>query len=59
MVGPHIHAVSIGKISSPVDIEEVAGLLATLEHSAGIEEGSIGLIPWIETSGRFPIPRYK
>lgn len=50
VVGPHIHAVSIGKISSPVDIDEVAGLLATLEHRAGIDEGSIALIPWIETA---------
>lgn len=50
VVGPHIYGVSVGKISSVADIEHVSGILSKLEADAGLEEGSIRLIPWIETA---------
>lgn len=50
VVGPAIRGVSIGKIQTPSDISEVSKLIARLETRAGLEIGSIQLIPWIETA---------
>jgi citrate lyase subunit beta/citryl-CoA lyase len=50
VVGPDIDAVSIGKIRTPTDISEVSQMIALLERERGIDEGTIRLIPWIETT---------
>ena len=50
VVGPHIYGVSVGKISSVEEVEHVSGILSRLESSAGLEDGKIRLVPWIETA---------
>ena len=50
VVGEHIFGVSVGKIYTPGDIAEICGKLEALERKAGIEVGSVGLLPWIETA---------
>ena len=50
VVGPSVFGVSIGKIDSPSDIDEIAVLLTRLERRAGLGLGSVKLIPWIETA---------
>ena len=50
VVGPLIQGVSVGKIDSAEDIQKVSAMLDSLEASAGLEHGAVGLIPWIETA---------
>ncbi len=50
VVGPHIWGISIGKISSPGDISTVSLMLDGLEAAAGLDAGSIRIIPWIEST---------
>jgi citrate lyase subunit beta/citryl-CoA lyase len=50
VVGPDIDAVSIGKIRTPTDISEVSQLIGALEQERGMELGTVGLVPWIETA---------
>ncbi len=50
VVGPHVLGISVGKIDSAEDVRRVARLLDSLEPAAGLESGSIRLIPWIETA---------
>ena len=48
--GEHVFGVSVGKIETPEDIATVSGKLDALERKAGIDSGSIRLVPWIETA---------
>ena len=50
VVGPHVQGVSVGKIDSAEDVRQVSRMLDSLEAAAGLERGSVGLIPWIETA---------
>ncbi len=50
VVGPHIAAISIGKVRDQSDIEQLSELLSTAERAAGVTVGSIGILPWIETA---------
>ncbi len=50
IVGPDIDAVSIGKIRTPTDISEVSQMIGALERERGVDDGTIRLIPWIETA---------
>ena len=50
VVGPYIYGVSIGKIDVPGDIRAVSELIGRLEREAGLEEGRIKLIPWLESA---------
>ncbi len=50
VVGPRIFGVSVGKIQTPEDIEAVSSIIERLEKRAGIEVGSVRLVPWIETA---------
>jgi citrate lyase subunit beta/citryl-CoA lyase len=50
IVGPHVDAVSIGKIRGAADISTVSNLIANLERRAGLDVGRVMLIPWIETA---------
>lgn len=50
VVGPYITGISIGKIYTPEDIDQIDEILSVLETKSGITEGSIKLIPWIETA---------
>ena len=50
VVGPHVRGISVGKIDTPDDVHAVAELLASLETRAGIESGSLRMIPWLESA---------
>ena len=50
VVGPYIVAISIGKIRSADDIAMVHGILSELEADCGIEVGTVGILPWLETA---------
>lgn len=50
VVGPHIYGISIGKINEPADIHEVSELIGSLERRAGLPEGQIKMIPWLESA---------
>ncbi len=50
MVGPHIAAVTVGKIGSAWEVVQVCAVLDGLERAAGRPVGSTRLLPWIETA---------
>jgi len=50
VVGPSIYGISIGKIDDPDDIRKVSDLIGKLEIKAGVEPGSLKLIPWLESA---------
>ena len=50
VVGPYIVGISIGKVKTDNDIAVVDGMLSELEVDRGIEAGSIGILPWLETA---------
>ena len=50
VVGPHIAAVTVGKIGSAWEVAQVCAVLTVLERAAGRPEGSTRLVPWIETA---------
>ena len=50
VVGPHIDGISIGKIDEPEDIHTVSGLIGDLETAAGLDQGHIRIIPWLESA---------
>ena len=50
VVSPDLAGISIGKGNTAWDMQQVDQLLAPLETKAGMEAGSIKVIPWIETA---------
>ena len=50
VVGEQVFGVSVGKIETPQDIATISAKLDALEGRAGIEVGSVRLVPWIETA---------
>ena len=50
VVGPHLYGVSIGKGESAQDIRECDRLMDAAEAEAGLEPGTLKLIPWIENA---------
>ncbi len=50
VVTPEVTAISIGKIAGPDDIAVTDTMLTAHERATGIAEGSVGLLPWIETA---------
>ncbi len=50
VVGPGLSGISLGKVESPWDIQEAERILGPLEARAGLEPGSVGIIPWIENA---------
>ncbi|MDZ7378629.1 MAG: CoA ester lyase [candidate division KSB1 bacterium] len=50
VVGPYSYGVSVGKVSTPRDVEIIADTLARLELQAGIPVGQTRLVPWLETA---------
>ena len=50
IVGPHIYGISIGKINTPADIKIVSDHISLLEQKAGLNEGHIKMIPWLESA---------
>lgn len=50
VVGPHLHAVLLPKITDAADVVEVAERLAWFEGRAGLERGHVRIWPIIETA---------
>ncbi len=50
VVGPNIFGVSVGKVGSGEDIRRISDAIELVESKAGLEPGSVRLIPWIETA---------
>jgi citrate lyase subunit beta/citryl-CoA lyase len=50
VVGPNVYGVTVGKVRSAWDIEQVSTILGGLEEKAGIEIGHTRLIPWLESA---------
>ena len=50
VVSPDLAGISIGKGDTKWDLQQVDRLLAPMEANAGIEAGSLRVIPWIETA---------
>ena len=50
VVCPELRGVSLGKVESVRDIRTLDALLRPLEAAAGLEVGSLWIIPWIETA---------
>lgn len=50
VAGPDLYGISLGKPESVWDVREADRILGAAEASAGLEPGSIKLIPWIENA---------
>jgi len=47
---PGVWGISIGKVQTPADIDAISAAMTAAERGAGIEAGSLRLVPWIETA---------
>lgn len=50
VVGPNVYGVTVGKVTSAWEIEQVSAILDGLEEQAGVEIGHTRLIPWLESA---------
>ena len=50
VIGPGLYGFSVGKTESVWDLQEIDRIIGPLEASAGLEPGSIRVIPWIESA---------
>jgi citrate lyase subunit beta / citryl-CoA lyase len=50
VVGPHIYAVSVGKVRTPADVSAMSQRIGALEARSGLTLGSVKVVPWIETA---------
>lgn len=50
IAGPFIQGISIGKIHSAEDIQQVDALLQAQEISSGLQTNSLKIIPWLESA---------
>ena len=50
VVGPNVYGVTVGKVQSAWEIEQVSSILDGLEEQAGVEVGHTRLIPWLESA---------
>jgi citrate lyase subunit beta/citryl-CoA lyase len=50
VVGPDVWGISIGKITSAADISTISNMIGRLEAIAGLDFGTVRMIPWIETT---------
>jgi citrate lyase subunit beta/citryl-CoA lyase len=50
VVSPMIFGVSVGKVRNAGDISAISQLIGDLERRAGLELGTLRLLPWIETA---------
>jgi len=50
LVRAGVWGISVGKVDSAADISRISATLAGFEAQAGLERGSLRLIPWIETA---------
>lgn len=50
VVGPHVYGVSVGKVDDVDILNNVSALIADAESRAGLADGSVRLVPWIESA---------
>ncbi len=50
VMGPGLYGISLGKTESAWDLREADRIIGPLEAAAGLEPGSIKVIPWIESA---------
>ena len=50
VIGPGLYGFSVGKTESVWDLQEIDRIIGPLEASAGLEPGSVRVIPWIESA---------
>ena len=50
VVSPNLYGISVGKTESEWDIKEIDEIIAAAERTAGLDIGTIKLIPWIESA---------
>lgn len=50
VTSPAIFGISVGKVRTPGDIAAIAKLIGAAEKRAGLPEGQLKLLPWIETA---------
>ena len=50
VIGPDLYGVSVGKTESSWDIQEIDRIIGPYEAAAGLEPGTIKLVPWIESA---------
>jgi citrate lyase subunit beta / citryl-CoA lyase len=50
VAAPGVWGISIGKVESAADISRISATLARTERAAGLEIGSLRIVPWIETA---------
>ena len=50
IVSPDLYGISLGKVESTWNIRDVDRILSSIEPQAGVERGSIKIIPWIESA---------
>jgi citrate lyase subunit beta/citryl-CoA lyase len=50
VVGPHVYAVSVGKVRTAADVSAVSQRVGALEARSGLALDTVKLVPWIETA---------
>lgn len=50
VISPDLYGVSVGKTESSWDLQEIERIISPLEFRAGLEQGQVRLIPWIESA---------
>ena len=50
VVGPQVLGISVGKVRNAGDIAAISQLIGDLERRAGLDAGTLRLVPWIETA---------
>lgn len=50
VVCPHVYGVSVGKVDDVDILNAACALIADAESRAGLESGSVRLVPWIESA---------
>ena len=50
IVSPDLYGISLGKVDSTWNIRDVDRILSSIEPQAGVEPGSIKIVPWVETA---------
>lgn len=50
VIGPYLYGISVGKVESTWDIKDYDKIVTLLEKGAGLEQGHVKFIPWIENS---------
>ena len=50
VVGPHVYAVSVGKVRTAGDVSAVSQRIGALEGRLGVALDTVKLVPWIETA---------